>query len=647
MRHQLRSLMVFGLCVVSSPGWAWQHRVILPPAATPAGAVAVSSHGDVVTAVDGGAGNTSIVQLDVHDGRERWHNDTVAGANTIADVAFDSVGDVYGGGGTNSGALVFKLAGASGATQWQTTLTGTDRHVRQVVPVAGAVVVLEENFNVVRLNPSTGAEIWRRQPPSDPTDLPKGLALAADAAGNVVAAGLFDNPELIAGFVVAKFAPDGGLVWMRQLDFFSVAQEFAIALAFTPNGDVIAVGGGNGSGAQGVVVRLGGEDGLEAWRTLFAAGSGAVRDVVSAGGPVLVGGAFEPVPGGATALAALDATSGHNAWTEDCHTPAAFATGAVHLAADQAGGLLSTVWCATTPQSAPYDPAEILGDNMIQKVDADGAQVWRHDLGAVGLRRPLRLHVDTVGNAIVASVGFDATSGGQAYVIEKLRAADGLTYSDTCGNGVTDAGETCDHGAQNGSDGCCSADCAVEDADGDGLCDHDDPCSTSAGVSRSKLSMRRLLAPAADETLKLQTTALLPTPVAPLTFATNGLKLTLTGARGPIDTLVVPGGVYASVTGGWKQKSNAGGTSWKYASARGLTPGVKVTLKTATARPGQLSVRLSTRAATYAVAAADLPVSAALAIDPLSGAGRCAEVRFPGAPAGACTLAGGATLSCR
>ena len=46
-----------------------------------------------------------------------------------------------------------------------------------------------------------------------------------------------------------------------------------------------------------------------------------------------------------------------------------------------------------------------------------------------------------------------------------------------CGDGDVDPGERCDHGAGNGTDGCCSATCQlVSDADFDTVCDVNDNC---------------------------------------------------------------------------------------------------------------------------------------------------------------------------
>jgi hypothetical protein len=55
----------------------------------------------------------------------------------------------------------------------------------------------------------------------------------------------------------------------------------------------------------------------------------------------------------------------------------------------------------------------------------------------------------------------------------------------TCGNGSVDAGEACDEGAGNGQGACCSAACALVDADGDGTCDDLDDCPATPDAAQA------------------------------------------------------------------------------------------------------------------------------------------------------------------
>ncbi|HYC23921.1 MAG TPA: DUF4215 domain-containing protein, partial [Candidatus Bathyarchaeia archaeon] len=54
-----------------------------------------------------------------------------------------------------------------------------------------------------------------------------------------------------------------------------------------------------------------------------------------------------------------------------------------------------------------------------------------------------------------------------------------------CGNGIVTAGETCDDGVANGTDHCCTSDCALIDFDSDGICDQRDLAELPGLVLRS------------------------------------------------------------------------------------------------------------------------------------------------------------------
>jgi hypothetical protein len=53
-----------------------------------------------------------------------------------------------------------------------------------------------------------------------------------------------------------------------------------------------------------------------------------------------------------------------------------------------------------------------------------------------------------------------------------------------CGNGTVESGESCDHGSDNGSNGCCTANCTLVDQDSDGLCDLLDNCPRDANSNQ-------------------------------------------------------------------------------------------------------------------------------------------------------------------
>jgi len=82
----------------------------------------------------------------------------------------------------------------------------------------------------------------------------------------------------------------------------------------------------------------------------------------------------------------------------------------------------------------------------------------------------------------------------------------------TCGDGVLDPDEQCDHGAANGQDDCCSVVCELIDMDYDGTCDALDPCENGQGtrITESTLVITRLSTGAADDELHLVGTMTVP-----------------------------------------------------------------------------------------------------------------------------------------
>lgn len=95
-----------------------------------------------------------------------------------------------------------------------------------------------------------------------------------------------------------------------------------------------------------------------------------------------------------------------------------------------------------------------------------------------------------------------------------------------CGDGVVDAGEHCDHGAANGADGCCSADCLLVDRDFDALCDAADGCDNHALDARIKEPRLEIRSTAAGAVLRFR--GRITVPVVPaIDPAAQGVRLAL------------------------------------------------------------------------------------------------------------------------
>ena len=172
------------------------------------------------------------------------------------------------------------------------------------------------------------------------------------------------------------------------------------------------------------------------------------------------------------------------------------------------------------------------------------------------------------------------------------------------------------------------------DQDGDGVCDADEPPTTTtqaptttitctgAAVARAKLMLGKLAPPAGDDTLAFKGEMTIPTSPA--------VDPVATGARvivGEVVDLTIPGGAFDPATKtGWKAKQG----SFKY---HGGT--LKVSLAASTKTPGLVKFMVAGKTGSYVVDPAHLPRQATLILD--AAAGQCGEAGFAGpAPAPVC-----------
>src|SRR5206468_3734843 len=204
----------------------------------------------------------------------------------------------------------------------------------------------------------------------------------------------------------------------------------------------------------------------------------------------------------------------------------------------------------------------------------------------------------------------------------------------SCGDGVVQpgCGEECDDGAGNGSDHCCSASCRVVDHDGDGICDRDDPCTGPAVVANSRLVVKKLDTPPGDDTLAFKGEMTLPYPFdPPLDPARKGVRLIIAGAQGTRLDVTIPGGAYADPPRrGW----TIGASSARYIDRSGapLSGITAVAVQDKSARAlGLVRVTVKGKGGSYAISAADLPLSVEVIVDPPAAeTGQCGDARYAG-----------------
>jgi outer membrane protein assembly factor BamB len=289
-----------------------------------AAAVAVAPGGDLIgagyTENDGTGTDFAVIRLAGGTGAVRWRYEVdgespfFSAFDTAAEVAVDLHGDVIAAGSLQQGLLnrdlfVVKLDGSTGTERWRALVGGTsddqydaagaiETDAAADVVVVGALSNHEDGVSgpelfILKLDGDDGAERWRRTVP-----LPwgGGYDVAVDRTGDVIVAGAAASSVNRDEFVVLKLAGDTGTErWRVNVvgtgDYFR--EQFALALALAPDGDVIAAGSidnfhqdGSGTAGDWLVVRLAGGTGVERWRYVL---DGAIHGHDGASGVVLDG----------------------------------------------------------------------------------------------------------------------------------------------------------------------------------------------------------------------------------------------------------------------------------------------------------------------------------------------------------------------
>jgi hypothetical protein len=185
---------------------------------------------------------------------------------------------------------------------------------------------------------------------------------------------------------------------------------------------------------------------------------------------------------------------------------------------------------------------------------------------------------------------------------------------DRDGDGVCDVDDDCPLVADPGQ----------ADSDGDGVGDACDPCAATATVDKAAIVINGVTAPAGDETLTLSSQLMVPlTPT--IDPVLHGMRVVLAwGGVTHVDATLT--GTYTRTSRtGWA--ANRTHTAWGYVNTQGVQGIVKAAVKTVPSVPGLVKIAVVTKRGDFAVASADLPLSATLSLDP---AGQCGEARFPG-----------------
>ena len=279
--------------------WRWTLEKS-EPGCQSAKAVAVDGSGDVI-AVGGPSstrpsGDFTVVKLSGSAGTELWTveiDGTGSGNDVAHSVVVDATGDVIAAGHlTNSGTrrdlTVIKLSGASGGEVWRAEIDGSasgdDSWWRGTsvtldgfgdVIAAGTLQNVETNwdFGVVKLDGTTGSELWRAaiDGGSSYRSIDAALSVTADSSGDVIASGFVDSADGAAdreSLVVKLSGFDGAELWrsrMRGTHYDDRDAEASSVMA-VDLGDVVVAGQltNDKTGLDFVVTKLRGTDGVNA-----------------------------------------------------------------------------------------------------------------------------------------------------------------------------------------------------------------------------------------------------------------------------------------------------------------------------------------------------------------------------------------------
>ena len=325
----------------------------------------------------------------------------------------------------------------------------------------------------------------------------------------VAGAGRFDAPVDGVRFVVARYLADGspdpsfGGGGVVTTDLGGAA--WATGLVLLADGRPVVAGIDRGAAGDGLLVRYRTDGSLD---PTFGSGGIVVTDL-GTGADAAASVVLAPAPGGKL------------------------------VAARTGGGPLA---CGQTlvRYLANGSPDKSFG--------TDG--VVRDDTGSCDVDRALAIAPD--GRIVTAGI----RKGARARFVFVERRYDG-----TCGNGIPEPGEDCDGGVG------CGAACCLADADGDGLCDAVDACTSPLPVDGMRLRVTagrpgRML----GGSVRLSGSMAIEHPFDPLA---DGVRVLV----GPSLDVTIPGGAYdASTRSGWVSVTSRATPRWSYRNRSGVPP---------------------------------------------------------------------------
>jgi hypothetical protein len=252
---------------------------------------------------------------------------------------------------------------SNGAFRWSRTLNGSANGFDGADSVAverGGYIIAAgtldnagtgtgEDFTVARFAPN-GALLWQRNLNGSAGASDRARSVVIDRQGNAVAAGRLDNGGAVAGgdFAVVKFAPNGAVLWRRALNGSADGLDEAWSVAVDRNGDVVAAGWRFefATVLDILVAKFQGDSGTLRWQQTL---NGTANDVdvpfsvaVDSQQNVVVAGFTSNTGTGEDfTVAKFHRNTGALLWQQDLNGSANGHDGAIGLAADVEGGIFA------------------------------------------------------------------------------------------------------------------------------------------------------------------------------------------------------------------------------------------------------------------------------------------------------------------
>lgn len=252
----------------------------------------------------------------------------------------------------------------------------------------------DSDLGVVKLDATTGAELWRVAIDGDEDMLDSARVLAVDGVGDVVVAGDLISSAFRAA-VLKLDGASGAELWRRRFPSpVPPGLLFVYSLAITAGGDVFY-----GSGQS--VRRLDGPTGADVWDQPACHGVSALDGAGNVVGSAHPGGGLDIV------VCKLDGSTGAVLWT------AAFGGGITMIAVDASGDVF-----VAGNESVPNLPDR----PILRKLDgATGTEIWHVTLGSgFGGTSQVAVEVDPAGDVIVGAPGLvklDGATGTQIWSV--------------------------------------------------------------------------------------------------------------------------------------------------------------------------------------------------------------------------------------